>query len=198
MEDTNAVEISIINVTAVVFSAVFAIYSAKIISAISSLVKKLAKSKENPMITQLKVKIAETRRELNGISPTGEFAKYFKKDRELNKLTNELTTLEAQNSSETTKNLKIDTCVRVISQVSSLVLLRYVSSITAYCIPDTIFWPFNIIVRFPAVFGNDSCPAEFAEVSGFALAFLMLHLLNLIYKTVRSATKITDSEKKSN
>lgn len=175
MPDSNPVQISIFNVVAVIFSAVFAIHSAQIVAAVANLVisifpwflcrndffqiKSLTKPKENPKITSLKLKIAETKRELNGISPTGEFAKYFKKERELNKLNDELTILEAQSSSETARSLKIDTVTRVILQFSSLALLRYVSGITAYCIPDTIFWPFNIIMRFPAIWGNDSCPA---------------------------------------
>uniref|UniRef100_A0A8R1HQ24 Guided entry of tail-anchored proteins factor 1 n=1 Tax=Caenorhabditis japonica TaxID=281687 RepID=A0A8R1HQ24_CAEJA len=102
-------EISIFNVFAVISSAIFAIYSAKIISAVASMVKSIAKSKPNPKLVDLKSKIAQTKRKLNGISPTGEFAKYFKKDRELNKLNDELAVLEAENPSENAKNLKIDT-----------------------------------------------------------------------------------------
>ncbi|ULT87591.1 hypothetical protein L3Y34_007031 [Caenorhabditis briggsae] len=186
---TKPTQISIFNILAVICSATFAIYSAKIVSAISKVVKSLSKSPPNPKIVALKLKISELKRELHGISPTGEFAKYFKKDRELNKANDELSALEAGNGTETAKNLKIDTVVRVLLQVSALALLRYVSGITAYCIPDTIFWPFNVLVRFPAIFGNDSCPTEFAEVSGFALAFLMIHLLNLVWKTVQSLTE---------
>ncbi|CAO4378034.1 unnamed protein product [Caenorhabditis nigoni] len=186
---TKPTQISIFNIIAVICSATFAIYSAKIVSAISEAVKSLAKSPPNPKIVALKLKISELKRELHGISPTGEFAKYFKKDRELNKANDELSALEAETGTETAKNLKIDTVVRVLLQVSALALLRYVSGITAYCIPDTIFWPFNVLVRFPAIFGNDSCPTEFAEVSGFALAFLMIHLLNLVWKTVQSLTE---------
>ena len=127
--------------------------------------KSLSKPAPNPKVIALKQKIAELKRELHGISPTGEFARYFKKDREMNKATEELTKLEAENSSETARNLKIDTVVRVLMQFSALALLRYVSGITAYCIPDTIFWPFNILVRFPAIFGNDTCPTgEFSKL----------------------------------
>ncbi|EGT55391.1 hypothetical protein CAEBREN_06016 [Caenorhabditis brenneri] len=199
MEDTKPTQISIFNIIAVICSATFAIYSAKIVAFISSVVKSLSKPKPNPKVLAAKQKVGELKRELHGISPTGEFARYFKKDRELNKATDELTALEAENTSETARNLKIDTIVRVVMQVSALALLRYVSSITAYCIPDTIFWPFNLLVRFPAVFGNNSCPTEFAEVSGFALAFLMIHLINLIWRTFRpSSERKTTTDKKKN
>ncbi|KAF1754294.1 hypothetical protein GCK72_020854 [Caenorhabditis remanei] len=194
MEDTQKpTQISIFNIIAVICSATFAIYSTQVVTAISRAVKSLSKPAPNPKVIALKQKIAELKRELHGISPTGEFARYFKKDREMNKATEELTKLEAENSSETARNLKIDTVVRVLMQFSALALLRYVSGITAYCIPDTIFWPFNILVRFPAIFGNDTCPTEFAEVSGFALAFLMIHLFNLTWKTCRSCYSSTSA-----
>ncbi|CCD67101.1 Guided entry of tail-anchored proteins factor 1 [Caenorhabditis elegans] len=192
MDESKPVQISIFNVIAVICSATFAIYSSQIVSTISSTIKSLSKPKPSPKVVALKLKIADLKRELHGISPTAEFARYFKKDREMNKASEELAALEAASPSENSRNLKIDTVVKVFMQFSALFLLRHVSAITAYCIPDTIFWPFNVLVRFPAVFGNDSCPAEFAEVSGFALTFLMIHLLNLALKTFRKSDLKTD------
>uniref|UniRef100_A0A1I7T5H8 Guided entry of tail-anchored proteins factor 1 n=1 Tax=Caenorhabditis tropicalis TaxID=1561998 RepID=A0A1I7T5H8_9PELO len=200
MEDTKPLQISILNVIAVICSAIFAIYSGKIVPAVASAVKSLSKPAPDPKLLAAKKKVAELKRELHGISPTGEFARYFKKDRELIKANEELAKLEAESTSETARNLKIETVVRVIMQFSNLALLRYVSYFTAYCIPDNIFWPFNFLVRFPALWGNDSCPKEFAEVSGFAMAFLMIHLLNLIWKTYRSfsSPSPTTTDKKDN
>lgn len=196
------IPISIFNIIAVICAAIFGVYSTKIVASVASVVKTLSKPKPNPKVIAAKQKVAQLKQELHGISPTGEFARYFKKDRELNKANDELTALEANNTSETARNLKIDTVVRVLLQFAGLALLRYISSITAFCIPDTIFWPFNLMIRLPAIFGNNSCPTEFAEVSGFALAFFMIHLLNLVWRSLPSRSPspatITDADKKKN
>ncbi|CAI5452118.1 unnamed protein product [Caenorhabditis angaria] len=188
MEET--VKISILNVVAVIISAYFAVDSARIISAVATFLKTIFKEKEDPAITLLKNKIKNLKKELNDISPTNQFAAYFKKDRELNKLNDELEQLQATKRTETTKNLKIEGATRVVIQLGALVLLRYVSGITAFCIPDNIFWPFNFLIRFPAIFGNDTCPGEFAEVSGFALAFLAINLGSRFYHRLFKAKRV--------
>ncbi|CAB3397517.1 unnamed protein product [Caenorhabditis bovis] len=182
--DAQLEKISIYNGICCFVAAFLAIHSAKIISAVSS-VKLLFKEPVDPRIVELQKQINVLKRELNSISPTDQFAAYFKKDRELNKLRDQLAVLESSRSSPSATNLKIEGATRIVIQLCGLFFLRYVSSIVAFCMPDNIFWPFNFLLRFPALIGNDTCPPEFCEVSGFAVFFLIFHIVSHIIKGKR-------------
>ncbi|CAD6192909.1 unnamed protein product [Caenorhabditis auriculariae] len=176
--EENSPALTFCNVVFVSFAAVIALHGSLIASKITYLVKKLWRTPHDENVTASKQNVAKLQQKLATLSPEAEFAAYFKTERQWKSEKEKLAELEAEQAKSLPTKLR--NVVGLIVQAVGLVLLRQISPLTAFCIPANVLWPLNQMLRFPSIFGNDSCPGEFAEVSAFMVAYFALSLSSLI------------------
>ncbi|CAJ0589877.1 unnamed protein product [Cylicocyclus nassatus] len=153
---------------------VFSFYQ-PLISSVTNTIKSYLKTKHvNPEVLSLGAEVQRLKSELAHISPTAEFSSYFKTERILNKKLEEYDAAVAKEKMMQPSQMKIEMGVKVFAQGVGLLLLHFVSGINAFCIPSSVFWPLNRLLRFPTVWSSEGCiPSmpDLTPVSLFVVAY---------------------------
>ncbi|PAV74399.1 hypothetical protein WR25_07953 [Diploscapter pachys] len=152
-------------------TVVFIFFNQTLMFGISALLKRRIKQNRSPRLLALMKEADELKQEQSKFSPSNDFAAYFKIDRKLNPIKEEIEQLKAQES-KTGASLKADVIAKVLTQAVGFTLLHFSASYQAFCISSTIFWPVNFMLRFPSYFYESQCRDEsLTPVSLFAVIY---------------------------
>ncbi|CAI4229765.1 unnamed protein product [Auanema sp. JU1783] len=152
----------------------FVLYLTKIQNFLVEIIKSKQKKPVSPKVASLTNQVNELQTELNKISPTSEFAAYFKKERVLNKLKEELES-EVNSTKSSDNTLKVQVIVRTVLQAVGFVVLYSVSGYQAFCCPTDFFWPLNFLLRIPfaSTAACDDCHYDATPVSLFNVLYVL-------------------------
>ncbi|KHN79931.1 hypothetical protein Tcan_08719 [Toxocara canis] len=139
---------------------------------------------EDEEISKLEEELNEERRQLGLLSPTAQFAAYFKKERRVNKLNMQYKALVSRYQKVTfattmaLKMLFISVCY-----LTAFALMFFSRHVQVGRINYTYLWPFNFLLQIPNINSLNDDDSQECPVSLFAV----LLLCNFIWRNAANA-----------
>uniref|UniRef100_A0AAF5PSI7 Tail-anchored protein insertion receptor WRB n=1 Tax=Wuchereria bancrofti TaxID=6293 RepID=A0AAF5PSI7_WUCBA len=141
-------------------------------------------------IETLNLEVKQIRSEMGALSPTAQFAAYFRKERVLNQLSAELSALimERERNSDITSTLSF-VVSGIFVQLIAVLLMFYSRNVVIGHINSTYFWPFNFLLYIP----NFSVPMSGNNITeGTPVTlFSFLSLVTFVWQNAFSRTSRT-------
>uniref|UniRef100_A0A0M3IRG8 PHM7_cyt domain-containing protein n=1 Tax=Ascaris lumbricoides TaxID=6252 RepID=A0A0M3IRG8_ASCLU len=141
-------------------------------------------------IDRIEAELREERRQLGLLSPTAQFAAYFKKDRYVNRLESQYKALVSKRQKATfATSIALKVLFISVCYVAAIALMFYSRHVQVGTIDCTYFWPFSFLLRTPNI-GTLEGDSEECPVTLFAI----LILCNFVWRNAASA----DEDKSKN
>ncbi|VDN05350.1 unnamed protein product [Thelazia callipaeda] len=133
------------------------------------------RNEEDERIRVLALEVKQVKAELDHISPTAQFAAYFKKERYLKKLLEELNTLTFNRFkvSGILSTVLLIIC-GIIVQLTAILLMIYSRGVIIGYINANFFWPFNCLLYAPNFSPPYNANNNYRETPITLFAFLSL------------------------
>ncbi|EFO15819.1 hypothetical protein LOAG_12689 [Loa loa] len=143
-------------------------------------------------IETLALEVRQMKSELDALSPTAQFAAYFKKERSLKQLLTELNalTMEREKNSGMTSTLLL-VASGIFVQLIAVLLMFYSRRVIIGRINSSYFWPFNFLLYIPnfSASTNVDDNVEGTPVTLFAFLSLVIFVWRNIYSRESSGMK---------
>uniref|UniRef100_A0A915BE19 Tryptophan-rich basic protein n=2 Tax=Parascaris univalens TaxID=6257 RepID=A0A915BE19_PARUN len=125
-------------------------------------------------IDRIEAELREERRQLALLSPTAQFAAYFKKDRHVNRLESEYKVLVSKRQKATfATSIALKVLFISMCYVIAVALMFYSRHVEVGTIDSTYFWPFSFLLRTPNI-GTLEGDSEECPVTLFAVLILCM------------------------
>ncbi|CAJ0573598.1 unnamed protein product, partial [Mesorhabditis spiculigera] len=128
-----------------VFQEIMGTFLATIIKA------RLIARHQTPELREKGKELARLKKEFSEISPTGDYAKFIRKEREVNKAEEEYTAEKTRVEGKMPDKMKIDMMSKAIVNIAAFILMWLTASLTFACLPSEIFFPVSYIFAFPRI-----------------------------------------------
>ncbi|KAM3716161.1 Protein GET1 [Dirofilaria immitis] len=156
-----------------------------VMSKLKSLIPRgIHRNAMNSRIEILASEIKQMKSDLDALSPTAQFAAYFKKERNLKQLLAELNalTIEREKNSGTTSMVLLIVS-GIFIQLIAIALMFYSRHVIVGYINSAYFWPFNFLLYIPNFSApmNDSDTAEETPITLFAFLSLVMFVWRNAY-----------------
>ncbi|VIO99246.1 Uncharacterized protein BM_BM6702 [Brugia malayi] len=112
--------------------------------------RRIYRNEMDHRIETLALEVKQIKSEMGALSPTAQFAAYFRKERVLNQLSAELSALimEREKNSGIASTLSL-VVSGIFVQLTAVLLMFYSRNIIIGYINSTYFWPFNFLLYIP-------------------------------------------------
>uniref|UniRef100_A0A0R3RV91 Guided entry of tail-anchored proteins factor 1 n=1 Tax=Elaeophora elaphi TaxID=1147741 RepID=A0A0R3RV91_9BILA len=144
-------------------------------------------------IKALSVEVRQMKSDLDALSPTAQFAAYFKKQRSFKRRLSELNALTAERE----KNSGISSTLLLIAsgifvKLIAISLMFYSRNVIIGHINSAYFWPFNFLLYIPnfSIPISGSSNAEGTPVTLFAFLSLVVFVWHNAFSKAGSSTKM--------
>ncbi|KAK6109385.1 CHD5-like family protein [Brugia pahangi] len=112
--------------------------------------RRIYRNEMDHRIETLALEVKQIKSEMGALSPTAQFAAYFRKERVLNQLSAELSALimEREKNSGIASTLSL-VVSGIFVQLTAVLLMFYSRNVIIGYINSTYFWPFNFLLYIP-------------------------------------------------
>ncbi|CAG9538517.1 unnamed protein product [Cercopithifilaria johnstoni] len=145
----------------------------------------------NSRAETLALEVRQMKSDLDALSPTAQFAAYFKKERSLKQRVAELNalTMECEKSSGISSTLLLIVS-GILVQLIAVLLMFYSRNVIVGYINSTYFWPFNFLLYIPNFSAPMNGNAEGTPVTLFAFLSLVTFFWQNAFSKAGSGMKM--------
>ncbi|CAJ0948258.1 unnamed protein product, partial [Mesorhabditis belari] len=172
-------------------SAYLLVFHASMATIVAALIRTRLESRHQS--AQLKTLAAELRQlkvELSLISPTGQYAAYIRKEREMNGKRDEFEKEKEMCEGSLPTKMKIDMIGKLVVHGASFILMWITAHLSFACLPTNVFYPISYLFAWPRIpyFSSDTggCAEDTSRIS----LFIVIAMFFTTVKNFKSRTAL--------